>query len=62
MKEEKENQIAWEIWNLIERPNNLLWDRHEDDFIDIYLKEEEDKSLATIGPPDLTRAQDKMER
>ena len=59
MKDQREIQIAWEVWNLIEKLNNLLWDRYEEDFIEIYLREEEDKFLHTIGPPNLTRAQDK---
>ncbi|MFH1674445.1 MAG: hypothetical protein ABIF87_13590 [Pseudomonadota bacterium] len=59
MKDQKEIQIAWEIWNLIEKLNNLLWDRYEDDFLELYLREEEDKFLRTTGPPNLTRAQDK---
>jgi hypothetical protein len=61
MKDQKEIQTAWEICNLIEELNNLLWDRYEDDFIEIYLREEEDTFLRTIGPPNLTRAQDKTE-
>ncbi|MBU1256012.1 hypothetical protein KKH35_04020 [Patescibacteria group bacterium] len=61
MKDQKEIQTAWEIWNLIEELNNLLWDRYEDDFIEIYLREEEDTFLRTIGPPNLTRAQDNTE-
>ena len=62
MKDQKEIQIAWEIWNVIEKLNNLLWDRYEDDFIEIYLRDEEDKFLRTIGHPNLTRAQDKTEK
>jgi len=61
MKDQKEIQIAWEIWNLIEKLNNLLWDRYEDDFLEIYLREEEDKFPRTIGPPSLARTQDKTE-
>ena len=61
MKDQKEIQIAWEIWNLIEKLNDLLWDRYEDDFIKIYLREEEDKFLRTIELPSLTRIQDKTE-
>jgi hypothetical protein len=60
MKDQKEIQTAWEIWNLIEELNNLLWDRYED-FSEIYLREEEDTFLRTIGPPNLTRAQDNTE-
>ena len=61
MKDPREIQIAWEIWNLIEKLNNLLWTRYEDDFIKIYLREEEDKFLSTIAHPNPTTAQDQTE-
>jgi hypothetical protein len=53
MKEgqEKEIQIAWEIYNLVNRLNDLLWERYEDPFIEIYLQEEEEKLFRTIGLP-----------
>jgi hypothetical protein len=35
MKGEKEVQTAWEICNLLNRLNTLLWNRYEEDFIDI---------------------------
>jgi len=62
MKDQKEIQIAWEIWNLVEKLNNLLWDRYEEDFIEIYLREEDDKFLRTIQHSNLTRTQDKTKR
>ena len=61
MKDQKEIQTAWETWNVIEKLNNLLWDRYEDDFIEIYLRDEENKFLRTIGHPNLARALDKTE-
>ncbi len=61
MKDQKEIQIAWETLNLIEKLNNLLWNRYEQDFIEIYLREEEDKFLRTIKHPSLTRTQDKTQ-
>jgi len=61
MKDQKEIQIAWETLDLIEKLNNLLWDRYEQDFIEIYLREEEDKLLRTIGHPNPTTAQDQTE-
>ena len=61
MKDQREIQIAWETWILVEKLNNLLWDRYEEDFIEIYIKEEEDKFLHTIGYPNLTRVQDKTD-
>jgi hypothetical protein len=51
MKEEKEIQIAWEILNLINTLNDLLWNRYEDPFLQIYSQEEDEKFLRTIGLP-----------
>lgn len=66
MKTEKEIQTAWEIWTLINRLNDLLWDRYDDEFIEIDLQKEVDKtrprgekSLGTIEPLSLTTLQDK---
>jgi len=43
MKDQNEIKFAWEICNLISRLNDLIWEFYEDDFIEFYLKEEEDK-------------------
>ena len=43
MRKKNEIKIAWEIWNLISRLNDLIWDFYEEEFIEIYLKEEERK-------------------
>lgn len=59
MKDQKEIRIALEIWNLINKLSDLLWDRYEEDFLDIYLKEEEDKYLRTLKAPDLPSAEEK---
>ena len=66
MKTEKEIQTAWEIWTLINQLNDILWDRYDDEFIEIHLQEEvdktrlrEEKSLAAIKPLNLTTPQDK---
>ena len=59
MKDEKEIQTAWEIWILINRLNDLLWNRYEEDFPDIDLQEEEDKFLRSIESQDLPDAQRK---
>ena len=61
MKDQKEIQSAWKIFNLIEKLNHLLWNRYENDFIEIYLREEDDKFLRTIGHPSLTNNRDKTE-
>lgn len=60
MKDETEVHVAWEIWNLIARLNDLIWDRYEEDFIDIYLSEEEKKYFnslqqSAIQPPDCSK-------
>jgi len=61
MKDEKEIQTAWEIWILINRLNDLLWDRYEEDFPDLDLQEEEDKFLRSIESPDLPDAECKTD-
>jgi len=61
MKDQKEIQIALQIWNLINKLGDLLWDRYDEEFLEIYLKEEEDKFLHTIEPPILPEDQDKTE-
>ena len=43
MNNENEILIAWTIWNLIARLNDLIWDRYEDEFIERYIKLEEEK-------------------
>ena len=61
MKNQKEIQIAFEIWNLTNKLNELLWDRYEEEFLEIYLKEEDDKYLRTIPDSNLLGSQDKTE-
>jgi len=61
MKDQKEIQIAFEIWNLTNKLNDLLWDRYEEEFLEIYLKEKDDKYLRTIQNSSLPEAQDKTE-
>ena len=61
MKDQKEIQIAFEIWNLTNQLNDLLWDRYEQEFLDIYLKEEDDKYLRTIQDSNLSGSQNKTE-
>ena len=51
MKDGKEIQTAWEIWNRINQLNDLLWERYEESFLQIYLQEEEEKFLRTISAP-----------
>jgi hypothetical protein len=62
MKDEKEIQTAWEIWILINRLNDLLWERYEEDFPDIDPYELQDPCLGPLGPLDIIDAQDKKER
>ena len=45
MKELTEPQLAWEIWNILARLNDILWDRYEEEFIEIYLEKQEDEYL-----------------
>jgi hypothetical protein len=50
MKDEKEIQTAWEIWILINRLNDLLWDRYEKEFPEFDPYEHEDPCLGPLGP------------
>lgn len=43
MKSENEIRLAWEIWHLISRLNDLIWDFYEDEFIDHHLKESDEE-------------------
>jgi hypothetical protein len=43
MKNENEIQLAWNMWNLIEKLSELLWDRYDNEFIERYLILEEEK-------------------
>jgi len=61
MKDQKEIQIAFEMWNLTNKLSDLLWHRYEEEFLEIYLKEEDDKYLRTIQDSNLPGAQDKTE-
>jgi hypothetical protein len=59
MKTQKEIQTAWEIWILINRLNDLLWERYEEGFPDIDLQEQEDPCLGLLEPLGRIDAQDK---
>ena len=59
MKDQKGIQIAFEIWNLTNKLSDLLWDRYEEEFLEIYLKEEDDKFLRTIKYSTPSGAQNK---
>ena len=61
MKDQKEIQIALQIWNLINKLGDLLWDRYDKEFLDIYRKEEDDKYLRTIKDSTPSGTQDKPE-
>jgi hypothetical protein len=61
MKDEKEIQTAWKIWILINRLNDLLWERYEKDFPDIDPYEQQDPCLGPLGSLDFMEAQDKKE-
>ena len=61
MKTQKEIQTAWEIWILINRLNDLLWERYEEDFPDFDPYEQQDLCLGPLGPLGVIDAQDKTE-
>lgn len=35
MKDKNEIRIAWQIWHLISRLNDLIWDYYEDEFVQL---------------------------
>ena len=43
MTEQEKIQAAWDITNLMAKLNDLLWDQYEEQFIERYIKSEEDK-------------------
>jgi hypothetical protein len=59
LKDPKEIQIAWEIWNLVNKLNDFLWDRYEEGFLEIYLKEEDHKFLSTLDAAYLPKKEEK---
>ena len=52
MKNENEIQIAWTIWHLMARLNQLIWDQYENEFIERYIKLEEEKYLESHSDKD----------
>jgi len=61
MKKQIEIQTAWELWTLINRLSDLLWERYEEDFADIDPPETYDPCLGPLGPLGLIDTQDKTE-
>jgi hypothetical protein len=53
-----EPQIAWILWNLHERLNNLLWNRYEKEFIDWAMDENQRKEIDRIMNEELDRLLD----
>jgi len=43
MKNEEEIHTAWIIWHLMARLGDFLWDRYEKEFVERYIKIEEEK-------------------
>jgi hypothetical protein len=43
MNNQEEIQTAWTLWHLMARLNELIWNRYENEFIEQYLKLEEEK-------------------
>ena len=43
MNIQEEIQTAWTLWHLMARLNEIIWNRYENEFIEQYLKLEEEK-------------------
>jgi hypothetical protein len=39
---DKEFELAWQLWNLLTDLSQLIWNRHESDFVDRIISEEEE--------------------
>ena len=56
MKEPQEIRIAWVIWNLLSHLNDRLWDRYEEEFLELTGNPEElekiDRLIAEIKQDD----------
>jgi hypothetical protein len=48
MKNENEVMLAWKIWHLISKLNDLIWDYYEDEFIHQHLQESEELYRGTL--------------
>jgi hypothetical protein len=43
MKDKEEVQVAWALWQLMTRLSNLIWERYQNEFVQQYPEEEEEK-------------------
>ena len=48
MKETQEIRIAWLIWNLLSHLNDRLWDRYENEFLELTANPEELEEIDSI--------------
>ena len=52
MKTSTEVEIMWEIWHLISRLNDLIWDLYENEFMNILeIKEYKKSDLSDVDFP-----------
>jgi len=52
MNNQEEIQTAWTIWHLMARLNQLIWNRYENEFIEEYLRLEEQKHCQSQSDED----------
>lgn len=56
MRESQEVRVAWVIWNLLSHLNDRLWDRYEEEFLELTKPEELekiDRLIADVKDEDL---------
>jgi hypothetical protein len=53
-----EPQIAWILWNLHERLNQLLWTRYEKQFLDWIMDDNDRKEMERLMDEELDRLLD----
>ena len=44
-----EPKLAWAIWQAVEKLNDLLWDRYENDFLSFTMEENDQEWLSTLS-------------
>ena len=45
MKNKTQLNFMWEIWHLLTSINQLIWNYYEDEFVELCLKKDDEKSM-----------------
>ena len=58
MKNENEIELAWALWHYMARLIQLVWEYYENEFVERYIKLEEEKSWDAYHDKDLPSNKD----